>query len=315
MTKEIGGYIEFEHYHGEMFHEQAIKLNSGRNCLVYLIRAKGIKKIIIPYYLCDCIEDVCRKENVETRYYHVRLDFLPEDIELTDDEWLYIVNYYGQLSKKQIIEYKHKYDRVILDNAHAYFEEPICGVDTLYTCRKFFGVPDGGILYTDAKTEVKEIDESYKRLSFLAGRFERTGREFYDFSQENEKRFYNEPLKLMSVLTENILRSLDYNRITQQRNENWQYLDEFLKHNNKLKLTIPYGAFMYPLMTDDAASIRKKMIEDKIYIPHLWPGRFSSIWGTDTEQRLADDILPLPCDQRYTVSDMSIIIKAIQKYC
>ena len=37
--KEIGGYIEFEYFHGKEYHENAIKLNCGRNCLAYLIEA------------------------------------------------------------------------------------------------------------------------------------------------------------------------------------------------------------------------------------------------------------------------------------
>lgn len=42
--KEIGGYIEMEHYNLPMLHDRAIALNCGRNCLAYLIRAKEIKK-------------------------------------------------------------------------------------------------------------------------------------------------------------------------------------------------------------------------------------------------------------------------------
>lgn len=42
--KEIGGYIEFEHYHGKEFHQNALKLNCSRNALAYLIKLHGIKK-------------------------------------------------------------------------------------------------------------------------------------------------------------------------------------------------------------------------------------------------------------------------------
>ena len=53
--KEIGGYIEFEHYHGEMLHGEAVALNCGRNCLAYLFKSRGIKKLRIQYFLCDCL--------------------------------------------------------------------------------------------------------------------------------------------------------------------------------------------------------------------------------------------------------------------
>ena len=47
--KEFGGYIEFEYFHGNEYHDKAIKLNCGRNCLAYLIEAYDIKKIYLPY--------------------------------------------------------------------------------------------------------------------------------------------------------------------------------------------------------------------------------------------------------------------------
>ena len=42
--KEIGGYLELDTYSLQMLHDGAIALNSGRNCLAYLIKKKNIKK-------------------------------------------------------------------------------------------------------------------------------------------------------------------------------------------------------------------------------------------------------------------------------
>ena len=41
--KEIGGYIELDTYGSSSMHENAIKLNTARNCLAYLIETKKIK--------------------------------------------------------------------------------------------------------------------------------------------------------------------------------------------------------------------------------------------------------------------------------
>ena len=69
--KEIGGYIEFEHYNGKQFHEGAIKLNCSRNCLAYLIKLHDIKHIYIPYFLCDSVLNICKKYGVEVSYFHI----------------------------------------------------------------------------------------------------------------------------------------------------------------------------------------------------------------------------------------------------
>ena len=148
--REIGGYIELDRYALPMLHDGALALNCGRNCLAYLIRAKGIGKMLLPYFLCSSVEKVCRREGVEVRHYHIGIDFTPLDIALQEDEWLYVVNYYGQIDNGRLSRLVDKYRRMIVDNAHAYFQMPLAGVDTLYTCRKFFGVADGAFLYTDA---------------------------------------------------------------------------------------------------------------------------------------------------------------------
>lgn len=124
-------------------------LNCGRSCLAYLIRTKGIRKLCLPDFLCDSVEKLCQKEGVTLRFYPVGADLLPEDVTLEAGEWLYLVNYYGQLSDDKIRTYKARYDRVMVDQSQAYFQMPVETVDTFYTCRKFFGVADGAFLYTD----------------------------------------------------------------------------------------------------------------------------------------------------------------------
>lgn len=100
---EIGGYLEMEHFHGDILHGNAIALNCGRNALAYIILAKKIKRIVLPYYMCDSVIDTCVKLGVAIRYYHIRDDFLPADvIDIESDEWLYMVDYYGQIQNIDI---------------------------------------------------------------------------------------------------------------------------------------------------------------------------------------------------------------------
>ena len=101
--KEIGGYIELDTYHLPMLHEGAIALNCGRNALAYLFRSKRIQRIRLPYLLCSSIAETCERENVALSYYHIQENFQPdESLKLEDDEWLYLVNYYGQLDNETI---------------------------------------------------------------------------------------------------------------------------------------------------------------------------------------------------------------------
>ena len=312
--KEIGGYLELDRYTGSLFHEGAVALNCGRAALRYLIRIKGIKKLYLPHLCCDTVADACKKEGIGFDYYHIGTDFRPLfDKSLVSDEWLYIINFYGQISNDETKVYKKQFERVIFDNAQAYFQKPVDGVDTLYTCRKFFGVADGAFLYTQERLDGLERDESFDRMRFILGRFERTAGEFYKESADNNCQFADEPIKLMSRLTENLLRGIDYSVVEHRRSENFTYLHVLLREKNKLNLTIPTGAYMYPFYCENGAMVRKELQAKKIYIPTLWPDVFDVCKSNTMDYDYAMNILPLPVDQRYTIEDLKYMIKLLCK--
>lgn len=314
--KEIGGYIEFEHYHGKLFHQEAIALNCGRNALAYLCEAKHIEKVYLPYFICDSVVNLCDRLGIAREFYHIGTQFEPLFSKpLGNHEWLYLVDFYGQISNDIIAKWKNRYDRVIVDNAQNYFQAPVKGVDTLYTCRKYFGVADGAFLYTDTQLERPlEQDESHERMHFLLGRFECSASEFYSEYVANNNFFDNEPLKKMSRLTQNLLRGIDYSGIEEIRKKNFAFLHRKLGHKNQLCLNENEGTFMYPFLTPNGAIIRKKLQQEKIYIPTLWPSVKEWCSADMLEYKYAENILPIPIDQRYGEKDMMYIVNFIQKF-
>ena len=313
--KEYGGYIELDTYRLPMLHEGAVALDCGRNCLAYLFGTRNIRKLRLPYFMCDSVFNVCKKYGVEMSCYHINESFIPEDIKLGDDEWLYVMNYYGQLRREQLEGLKEKYGRVIFDNAQAYFDEPIDGADTIYTCRKFFGVADGAFLFTDRlSNEDYPVDESYDRMRFLLGRYERSASEFYSEYSANNHQFADAPIRRMSALTNNLLHGIDYGFVKQRRTENFDAYDRLLGSINQLSLRVPEGAFAYPLLIENGAAVRKALQQEKIYIPTLWPNVMSGEGADKWERYAAENILPLPCDQRYDAEAAGYIAAEVKKY-
>lgn len=315
IVKEIGGYIELDKYTNKEYHSNAIALNSGRHAVEYVIKAKNIKKMYVPDYLCASIRNICEKCKCSYEIYEVSSDFMPNfKKEIYDDECLYIVNYFGQIGKKQIKQYKNKYKNIIVDNAQAFFEKPIKGIDTVYTCRKFFGVPDGGYLYTDTylNDELK-TDLSYDRIKYILGRFELDAGTFYKDSVENNKFFADESLKNMSKLTHNLLRAIDYTRIKKKRTQNFLELHRKLKEINGLELHVPKGAFMYPLYLKNGNDVKKKLIQEKIFVPTLWSDTFDVALESSVACDYTNNIVLLPVDQRYDEKDMKYIAKEVLK--
>ena len=311
--REIGGYIEFEQLRNNMLYEKGILLNSARDCFLYLCKARGAKKIWLPYFLCDTIYKLCRKQNIQFSFYHIDKNWLPVDVILLPDEYIYIVNFYGQLDDVAIHFLKDKYVNIIVDNTQAYFDRPIEGIDTLYSCRKYFGVPDGGVLFTDSYLDEElEQEESFRRMNFLLGRYEKNASEFYSEYVANNEYFDIQPMKRMSKLTKNLLHGIDYKFVQKRRTENFNYLCETFCDINRLNLRSPSGAFAYPLMLQNVSGIRKQLIEQKIYIPVLWPNVLDECDKDSWEYKLAADILPLPIDQRYNLDDMYEMSKIIR---
>ncbi len=310
MHKEIGGYLEMERFSGPMMHEDALALSSGRACLSYLIEQRDIRKLLLPDLLCDVVTKVCEERGVAVRRYAVRENLRSEDVQPEEDEWLYLVNYYGQLTKEELLSWAKENPRLIVDNAQAYFSAPVPGADTLYTCRKFLGVADGGFLYTDAPRRALERDESHGRMGFVLGRFERPAGEFFAEAAANNDDLPTKA-RAMSELTKNLLRGVDYYAVRDRRTGNYRMLHEAFQDLNLLTVRKIAGAYAYPLRLREGEEIRKELIRKKIYVPQLWPNVLKEQPEDSTACRLTREILPLPCDQRYGKEEMATIIDAV----
>lgn len=311
---EYGGYIELERFKGNILHSDGIALNCGRSCLGYLLEAKKAKRIYLPYFLCETVKHTAEKYGVEIEFYHINKDFKPiMEFEVHEDEFLYLVNFYGQLSEEYIRQSIKRNKNIILDNAQNYFAAPITGAHTIYTCRKFFGVPDGAFLFTSFDNAREyERDIVNDRMQYLLGRFEENASKFYKGYQYNNEYFEGKPVMRMSLISENILRALDYETIKARRNENWEYVSNRLSKYNGLKPVRPEGPFAYPLLTPDGMNVKKKLASKLVYVPTLWPNVIKECAAGTVEHEYAANILPIPVDQRYSPEDMGVMCEIIE---
>lgn len=315
--KEYGGYMELERFCGREYHSgNAMRFNYCRTGWQYLLSSRGIRKVYIPYYICDSLIPHAERIGVSIEYYHIsdRFEPLCEHIP-SDGEAILIVNYFGFLSSHRLSDFVKKYRSVIIDNTQAFFARPLYGADTLYSCRKFFGVPDGGYLYADnISAPCVERDRSAERMNFLIGRFEDGAQKHYlEFRDSEDKAAYAE-IKLMSETTENILRGIDYDLVKDIRQQNYSLMHEQLGHWNKLNdMPTPDGPYVYPFyFSGDADSLRTYLRQNRIYVPVLWNNVFEQLHEPCFETMLAEHLLPLPVDQRYSSEDIyeiSAIVK------
>ena len=224
MKKEIGGYLELEEPAGQEYYPDLCGVNLGRTALLWLMEARRCKKIYLPFFLCDSVTGACERSGAEIEFYHMDEGLHPvlEERTLPEGEYLYLVNYYGQLIDDKIWKYKKIYGNIIVDHTHAFFQKPLPGVDTLYSCRKFLGVSDGAYLSTDAELEPekKPLDHSMGRMEHILGRYEYDAGTFYQKMLDNAANYHEMEIRRMSRLTGNLLRTMDYSGIKTRREQN-----------------------------------------------------------------------------------------------
>ena len=170
----IGGYFSLELPVREEYHKNAIRLNTGRNCLEYILRARGYKKVYVPYYTCEAVMEPINKLGIPCEFYHIDIHFEIRDrFTPKANEALLYTNYFG-LKQRYVEQLAEKTgERLIVDNTQAFYAKPIHGIDTFYTCRKFFGVADGAYLYTEKLLDDEFVqDESYDRMAHLLKRID-----------------------------------------------------------------------------------------------------------------------------------------------
>lgn len=319
--KEIGGYLEFENLGGREYHPGCLKLNLGRCAVAWFLENVGCRTLYLPYFICASVTDAVKATGIKIIRYRIRTDFYPLESDLPatlgEDEWLFIDNAYGQLTNEQLSALKDRYERILADNTHAFFQKPAEGVPTLYSVRKFLGVTDGAYLYPFREmAEPGEQDYSHGRFAHILGRYEKDAGSFYTQMLNNAHAYEGAAAAKMSPLTENILGGLDYDRIASKRMANYLTLRKFLGRYNPLEkegiLRIPdIGPFVYPMLVKDGPAVRKKLAAVKIFVPTYWTDLIEGAPSGSVEQNYAANILALPCDQRYDEEDMRTVAEAV----
>lgn len=310
----IGGFFELELNSGKEYHSTAVKLNLSRSGLEYIIRAKKIKKIFMPYYTCEVMISPLARTNTNFEFYHIDENFEPifEYSNLIKTDFFLYTNYFG-IKDKFISKLADKKLNLIIDNSQSFFSKSIPEVDLIYSPRKFFGVPDGGYLYTNCLLHEKlELDNSSNRFKHLIGRIENGAEASYNFFKENDEETRNEPIKEMSNITRKLLSNIDYNRIAKIRKENFIFLHERLQVTNKVSfdLTNESVPMVYPFLNDQE-NLRNDLIKNKIFVAQYWPNVLEWVKRESIEFEFATKMIFLPIDQRYNENDMNYITSFI----
>ncbi|AOM75916.1 hypothetical protein [Pedobacter steynii] len=312
--RSIGGYLELQLSKGEEFYPSLLKLNTGRNAFEYILRVRRYQLVHVPYYTCEVMLEPLRRLGISFQYYTIDEHMDPVlDFEVGPTECLLYTNYFG-LKQETVIRLSTQFKNLIIDNSQAFFSPPQEGVDTFYSCRKFFGVPDGAYLQMDSPIRLKlEKDVSFERFSHLIKSIDLGIESGYEDFINNNVQLSNNPVRRMSALSQKILSGIDYKTCRYRRNSNFMYLHDFLEAYNDYAFdaSVVNGPMIYPLLSS-SPNLRDKLLDKQIYVASYWPNVLE--WTTKMmyEHYLTSHLIALPIDHRYTHADMKRILNILK---
>ncbi len=329
MSTAIGGYFELELPAGRgAWHHNVLRYQSARAAFLALLQTARPGAVWMPWFQCEVMFEPFAQTGIRVHRYaldetlNIRLD---EGMTPGADDWLLYTNYFG-ICGHHVDAVLARFDRsrVIIDNSQAFFSAPVDGLATLYSPRKFLGVPDGGYLATrKAITEPIEIDSgSASRCVHLLGRLGSEPEPTYGNFVSADASLSNLPPLRMSPLTERLLSSIDYDEVRIRRANNFSWLHERLGQHNSLSIHVRPGEapLCYPLIPKrdgalkTATALREFLRQQRVYVPRYWPGIEDNESAPAFERSLPGSLLALPCDQRLTLEQLERIAHLVRQW-
>lgn len=315
LNRSIGGYLELELRSGDAFHRDAVALNNARNGFGLILQTRRPSMVYMPKYTCDVMLEPLKKLGIEYQFYSLdeNLEII-ENIKLDDDELLVYTNYFG-VKNSYTREMSRLFSgKLLIDCSQSFYFSDVGDSHAIYSPRKFFGVADGGYVITKDVTESDfPVDVSYQRMEHLLRRIDKGAEDAYGVFKSNDESLEGQPIKHMSKLTARILEGVDYEFVRERRTDNFLILHSNLQSINQLAIEVAEidGPMAYPLLVKDGNELRKKLIEQRVYVPTYWPNVFEWCNEGEYEYLLANNLLAIPIDQRYSSEDMKAIAGVI----
>lgn len=229
INRVIGGYFELElpKIKAEKYPD-AVKYQSARAAFFALLQQiPDIKRVWAPTYICDSMLAPIYAAGKELAFYSINEKFrINEPIKLDRDDLLLYVNYFGVCGENvgEILK-RYSPDQVVIDCSQAFYSGPYDCLASIYSPRKFFGVPDGGLLVTRLVMSLpQEQDQgSANRMKHLIKRLAFSAEDGYASYKSAEESLCDLTPKIMSALTMRLLESIDYEGVEKKGSVTLKY--------------------------------------------------------------------------------------------
>lgn len=324
--------------------EAAYLFRSGRDALkaVAIGYAEKHTKALLPALCCESMVSPFTMNGYKVSFYKLNGGCTAdvEDIEnkLSNDCVFLYMSYFGvkPMSDNALKALKEKFSgaKFVEDRTHNPLHrtgEGSFGADaTVISIRKWLSIADGGLLFTkdcfnnsylsensfaDIRKEAMQIKSEYLKTGdeALKSKFRGMLNEASELLDASKDAF------AMTDYSKDLLNRVDFDKVLECRQRNAKILAENLaplceKGNLKFISQQPQSSTIYfPVIVTDRDAVQCKLAKKSVFCPVIWPLPEGAEGVCENSQYIADNMLAIPCDQRYSAEDMLTIAKIINE--
>ena len=315
----------------EALHLVALNLNKNHNKPV----------VLMPAYCCHSMVDPFEKAGWRVVYYPLNED-LTANIESLTDLLVTIqpaaaltMNYYGSASTLEAVScIKCGFPDCICieDFSHCTFSFPsIHNPEVDYyvsSIRKMVGVCDGSVIISKQPVSEDVVEEGETEFTRARKDYQRL-KSKYNYTQDiTQKNVFFPGLKQqegvldafegvhrISRMGKAMLEVLNGEQIAYARRKNMAHLLEILGGKVEtvpgIQRSLGGAPFALPILVNDRDIVQRRLASKGVYAPVLWPICDEARLTCYVSARMADKMLAIPVDQRYSWDDIEDISKII----
>lgn len=324
-------------------------LRTGREALMYAsCNCKPGKEAVIlcPAYCCWSMTAPFEFTGWTVIYYRLNKDLTinEEYLEVLfrgcRPDAILTMNFYGSASTQSAIAKVKAYNdkiTVIEDFSHCTFcLDKIFNEQVDYyvtSIRKSIGVCDGALVLSKKPTNKAYIQHEAPDFGTLRlGAQRQKGRYAFTKSLEDKEEFLSEirqgeamidkleGVHPISEISEKMIATINGEEIAFARRENMKHLWELLEGKVEmvpgLERCFDGAPFSLPILVDNRDEVQKKLAQQGVYAPVLWPISDAVRKVCEVSTYVSDCMLSLPIDQRYNYDDIeeiaSIVLNTLQ---
>ncbi len=317
--------------------------SSGRGAISLLLQEvqPEFKTVLLPAYICDSVISPFIAKGYTCYFYDVAEDLTPliENVDLYPDLGIFLhMGYFGfQTNVKLsgiIKRLKRKSTIIVEDITHTLFSECQRINDNDYyiaSIRKWMGLPSGGFLASSNICINSILKEDTVFSNMRKEALSLKAKYIYNNNINLKIQYRNIFAQAESILdkdlsaygidmlSEKIIYDISVNELIKKRRLNFDVLSDGCWNINFIKpifekLSSETCPMFYPVyIFGNRNEVRKYFSEREIYCPIHWeiPEQIKNK-NFQNASKIYENILSIPCDQRYDSSDMKRIISILK---